>query len=85
MLAFKKSSKPFPACPQRNWLFFAIGFRSLMHNCGMSNLNGMQQPASWINWSVRVGLQYRAIAVEVEEGLLWFWIGTHADYDDLIG
>ena len=34
-------------------------------------------------WSVRVGLHYRALAVEVEDGLLWFWIGTHADYDRL--
>lgn len=35
-------------------------------------------------WSVRVGLRYRALAVEVEEELLWFWIGSHADYDKLI-
>jgi hypothetical protein len=35
-------------------------------------------------WSVRVGLRYRALAVEVEDGLLWFWIGSHADYDALI-
>ncbi len=32
-------------------------------------------------WSVRVGIKYRAVAVEIEEGLLWFWIGTHAEYD----
>ena len=35
-------------------------------------------------WSVRVGLRYRALAVEIEEGLLWFWIGSHADYDKLV-
>ncbi len=35
-------------------------------------------------WSVRIGIKYRAIAVEIDEGLLWFWIGTHADYDELI-
>jgi hypothetical protein len=35
-------------------------------------------------WSVRVGRKYRALAVEIEEGLLWFWIGTHAEYDALI-
>jgi hypothetical protein len=35
-------------------------------------------------WSVRVGLRYRALAVEVDEGFLWFWIGSHADYDALI-
>jgi hypothetical protein len=36
-------------------------------------------------WSVRVGLRHRALAIEVDEGLLWFWIGSHADYDELIG
>ena len=35
-------------------------------------------------WSVRIGRSYRALAVEVEDGLLWFWIGSHADYDALI-
>lgn len=35
-------------------------------------------------WSVRTGIKYRALAVEVEGGLLWFWIGSHADYDKLI-
>ncbi len=32
-------------------------------------------------WSVRVGQHYRALAVEIDGGLLWFWIGTHAEYD----
>jgi hypothetical protein len=36
-------------------------------------------------WSVRVGRHYRAVAVEVAGGLLWFWVGTHAEYDRLIG
>jgi hypothetical protein len=36
-------------------------------------------------WSVRVGLRYRALATEVDGGLLWFWIGSHADYDTMIG
>jgi len=35
-------------------------------------------------WSVRIGRRHRAIAVETEEGLLWFWIGTHAEYDKLL-
>jgi hypothetical protein len=34
--------------------------------------------------SVRVGLHYRALAVEIPEGVLWFWIGSHADYDRLL-
>ena len=35
-------------------------------------------------WSVRVGLRYRALATEADGDLVWFWIGSHADYDDLI-
>lgn len=34
-------------------------------------------------WSVRVGRRYRALATEVEDGLLWGWIGSHAEYDRL--
>ncbi|GCL42918.1 MAG: hypothetical protein ACKPFD_06470 [Dolichospermum sp.] len=36
-------------------------------------------------WSVRAGLNYRALGVEVENGISWFWIGTHTEYDKLIG
>ena len=36
-------------------------------------------------FSVRIGLAYRSLGVEVDEGILWFWIGSHADYDRMIG
>ena len=36
-------------------------------------------------WSVRIGLHYRAVAVEDGADLAWFWIGTHSEYDRLIG
>lgn len=35
-------------------------------------------------WSVRVGIHYRALAVDVEDGVLWFWVGSHSEYDKLI-
>lgn len=35
-------------------------------------------------WSARVGINYRTLAVEAEDGLLWIWIGSHAEYDKLI-
>jgi hypothetical protein len=35
-------------------------------------------------WSVRVGLHYRALGVSVPDGVVWFWIGNHTDYDRLI-
>ena len=46
---------------------------------------------SWLAWRFAVervvqqgGLMYRALGVEIESGILWFWIGTHADYDALL-
>jgi len=34
--------------------------------------------------SVRVGAHYRALAVDVPDGVLWFWIGSHAEYDGIV-
>ena len=35
-------------------------------------------------WSVRVGGHYRALGHDVADGVQWFWIGSHADYDKLV-
>lgn len=35
-------------------------------------------------WSARIGDNHRTLAVESPDGLIWIWIGTHADYDRLI-
>ena len=36
-------------------------------------------------WSARVGLHYRALALSCEDGFQWFWIGTHGEYDRIVG
>ena len=35
-------------------------------------------------WSVRVGLDYRALAREEDGTFWWVWIGSHAEYDKII-
>lgn len=35
-------------------------------------------------YSVRVGLKYRALGIASNEDVLWFWIGSHKDYDNLL-
>jgi hypothetical protein len=35
-------------------------------------------------WSARVGLHYRVLAKERPDGLAWFWIGHHSEYDQLL-
>ena len=35
-------------------------------------------------WSVRVGIGYRALAAAGDDGSVWFWIGSHAEYERII-
>jgi hypothetical protein len=35
-------------------------------------------------WSVRVGIHYRALGLDKPEGIVWSWIGSHAEYDKVL-
>ena len=35
-------------------------------------------------YSVRVSLSYRALGAKQHDVIIWFWIGSHADYDKMI-
>lgn len=35
--------------------------------------------------SAQIGLYYRALGIAVEGGVPWFWSGSHAEYDKLVG
>ncbi len=35
-------------------------------------------------YSVRISLDYRALGVREGEEMIWFWIGSHADYEKLL-
>lgn len=34
-------------------------------------------------YAVRVGIGWRALGIKVDDGIVWFWIGSHAEYDKL--
>lgn len=33
---------------------------------------------------MRIGLDYRAFGVRDDDDIIWYWVGSHADYDKLI-
>jgi hypothetical protein len=35
-------------------------------------------------YSVRIGIGWRALGLKQANTVLWFWIGSHADYDQLL-
>ncbi len=38
-------------------------------------------------WSVRIGIGWRALGIMKvsEEKIVWFWVGSHGDYDKILG
>lgn len=36
-------------------------------------------------WSVRIGIHWRALGTKSGPEMIWFWIGSHADYDRVVG
>lgn len=35
-------------------------------------------------YSARVSRGYRTVGIIVDDTIIWFWIGSHADYDKLL-
>jgi hypothetical protein len=35
-------------------------------------------------YSVRISRDYRAVGILQDEAIIWFWIGSHQDYDRLL-
>ena len=36
-------------------------------------------------WSVRINEQCRAVGERRGDAMIWFWVGTHNDFDNLFG
>ena len=35
-------------------------------------------------FSVRIGLDWRALGIKNNEDIIWFWIGSHEEYNQMI-
>ena len=54
----------------------------LRHHALRDNSKGSHLPGSF---SVSISMKYRAVYAGRGNVNLWYWVGTHADYDRLIG
>ncbi len=55
---------------------------ALRHHALDDNKKGQHRQGSF---SVSVTMQYRAIYTTDGHVIVWYWIGTHADYDVFVG
>jgi hypothetical protein len=56
-------------------------FRSFRENQAHPSLHVERLRSDARAWSVRVTLNYRAVAFRSGENWVWVWIGSHRDFD----
>jgi hypothetical protein len=60
-------------------------YRLFKRNPSHPSLRFRQIGSSGTIYSVRIGIGYRALGRrETDDLIVWFWIGTHAEYDRLL-
>jgi hypothetical protein len=59
-------------------------YRLFQQNPGHPGLHFKQVHRDPPLYSARVGIAYRAVGVRDGNTIVWYWIGSHADYDQLL-
>ncbi len=59
-------------------------YRQFKQNHWHPSLHFKQIHSSIPIYSARVGRGYRAVGQKTENEIVWFWIGSHSDYEKLL-
>ena len=78
---FRKCFDNLPSQVQRQ---ARAAYQRFKENPQHSSLRFKSVHSSQPIYSVRVSRQYRALSVKDGDALIWFWIGDHEDYDELL-
>ncbi len=73
----------FHALPERIQAEARAAHAVYMRQPGHPSLRFKKLAGTADRWSVRIGLQYRAVGVRSGDTVEWVWIGTHNDFDNL--
>jgi len=78
---FRKAFAELPADVQKQ---ARQAYRIFMENPHHPSLRFKSIHSTRPIYSVRIGRDYRAVGIRDEDDIIWYWIGSHADYDKLI-
>lgn len=79
--AFRKKLDGLPASVQEQATkAYELWFSDPYHNSLQFKRVSQRQPI----YSARVSLNYRVLGLLENDRIYWFWIGTHAEYDELL-
>ena len=80
----KRFRKAFDDLPKNVKESAMNSFNKWMQNPELESLRFKKIHSSKQVYSVRVGRGWRALGVKEGDVMIWFWIGSHSDYDILI-
>ena len=78
---FRKAFEELPPQVQRQ---AKEAYKLFKQNPHHPSLRFKQVHSTKFIYSVRASLGYRALGVREDDDIIWFWIGSHSDYDKLI-
>ena len=79
--AFRKVFAALPAHVQRQ---AREAYRLFRQNSAHPGLHFKKVHDDPPTYSARVGISYRAVGVIDGNSVIWFWIGSHAEYDKVL-
>ena len=80
-LRFRKAFKRLPPHVQE---LARSAFKIWLEDPGRPSLRFKRVHQTPAVYSVRIGLDWRALGVREGSEMTWFWIGSHSDYEKLV-
>jgi hypothetical protein len=78
---FRKAFQSLPSHVQRK---ARAAYRLWQQDHWHASLQFKQVHDSRPIYSVRIGIGWRALGVTTDDTIIWFWIGSHAEYDNIL-
>lgn len=76
--------RAFKALPPRIQREARAAYKLFSGNPGHPGLHFKRVHPTQLIYSVRISRDYRALAAREADTLIWFWIGSHDDYEKLL-
>lgn len=80
----KRFRAAFEALPESAQRQARQAYRTFLDNPLHPGLNFKQIESAPGVYSVRVGLHHRALGTRQGDEIIWFWIGSHSEYDKIL-
>lgn len=80
----EKFKKAFDALPESVKEKAREAYKNWRANPHLPSLAFKQIAGIHNTYSIRIGRGYRALGVKAENKMIWFWIGSHEEYNNII-